>query len=298
MKNILNFGSLNIDKVYAVEHMVRAGETLAAQKMEEFPGGKGLNQSVALSRAGGTVSHAGKIGADGAFLKALLEEAGVNTDFVYCSGGHTGQATIQVDANGQNCILLYHGTNYELTEADMDNALSHFQKGDLLVLQNEINDLPLLIDKAFAQGMEIALNPSPIGPELAHCKLEKVTWFLLNEIEGFELTGEREPEKITGQLLQRYPTAKIVLTLGKDGVFYRDAEQTCTHGTYRVPVVDTTAAGDTFTGFFLCRVAAGDSVSAALKIASVASSIAVSRNGAAVSIPTLAEVMQSALIEE
>lgn len=297
MKNILNFGSLNIDKVYAVEHMVRAGETLAAQKMEEFPGGKGLNQSVALSRAGGTVSHAGKIGADGVFLKTLLEEAGVNTDFVYCSDGHTGQATIQVDANGQNCILLYHGTNYELTAADMDNALSHFHKGDLLVLQNEINNLPLLIDKAFAQGMEIALNPSPIGPELADCKLEKVTWFLLNEIEGLELTGEREPEKITGQLLQRYPGAKIVLTLGKHGVFYRDAEQTCTHGTYRVPVVDTTAAGDTFTGFFLCRVAAGDSVSDALRIASVASSIAVSRNGAAVSIPTLAEVMQSTLTQ-
>lgn len=298
MKKILNFGSLNIDKVFSVEHIVRPGETLAAQSLEIFPGGKGLNQSVALARAGGRVHHAGKIGEDGLFLKELLDNARVNTQKISQTPGQSGQALIQVDRAGQNCILLYHGANFEITKQDVDAVLADFGEGDLLVLQNEISCLPYILTQARATGMEIALNPSPIGPELTACDLGGVCWLLLNEVEGFELTGEKEPGKITDALLARYPDAKIVLTLGKEGVVYRDARQELRHGVYQVPVVDTTAAGDTFTGFFLSRVMEGDDVAQALKIASVASSIAVSRKGAAVSIPTLREVLDSELMKE
>lgn len=298
MKNILNFGSLNIDKRFAVDHIVRPGETLAAASLELFPGGKGLNQSVALAKAGGKVYHAGKIGMDGQFLLDTLEQAGVNTDFVARSQGQTGQALIQVDSSGQNCILLYHGANFELTEEDISRVLGHFGEGDLLVLQNEINHLDTLIEEGRGRKMEIAFNPSPIGPEIARLDLSAVTWFLLNEIEGYELTGQRDPQAITDTLLEKYPQARIVLTLGKQGVVYRDAKQTFKHGIYKVPVVDTTAAGDTFTGFFLCAAASGEPIPQALKMASLASSIAVSRIGAAVSIPTLEEVQQCKLEEE
>lgn len=298
MKQILNFGSLNIDKRFSVDHILRPGETLASQSLEIFPGGKGLNQSVALARAGGEVFHAGKIGADGGFLLDTLAQAGVHTALVERTDGQSGQALIQVDTAGQNCILLYHGTNFEITEADIDRVLQGFGRGDLIVLQNEINLLEKIIEKARARGLEIALNPSPIGPELASCDLGGVSWFLLNEVEGFELTGENDPDRIAETLIARYPSARIVLTLGKDGVLYRDARDRFRHGIYKVPVVDTTAAGDTFTGFFLCRALAGDSVPRALQVASVASSIAVSRRGAAVSIPTLAEVLHSPLMAE
>lgn len=296
MKKILNYGSLNIDKTFSVDHILRPGETLAAHSLELFPGGKGLNQSVALARAEGRVYHAGKIGADGAFLMDVLRDAGVHTEYIGKTEGQTGQALIQVDSTGQNCIMLYHGANYENAESDFDEILSQFDAGDLLVMQNEINSIDVLMEKAASRGMEIAFNPSPIGPEIAACDLRLVSWFLLNEVEGHELTGETDPQKITDILLERYPKARIVLTLGKDGVVYRDAQKTVKHGIYKVPVVDTTAAGDTFTGFFLATTAAGEPVERALKLASVASSIAVSRKGAAVSIPTLREVLDSALM--
>lgn len=297
MKQILNFGSLNIDKRFCVEHIVRPGETLASKSLDIFPGGKGLNQSVALARAGGEVYHAGKVGQDGQFLLDTLAQAGVDTRYVEQTGGQSGQAIIQVDHAGQNCILLFPGTNFEITEAEIDQVLQNFERGDLIVLQNEINLLQMIMVKAGERGLEIALNPSPIGPELARCDLSSVCWFLLNEVEGFELTGENEPEKITQKLLEDYPSARIVLTLGKDGVLYQDKNACFRHGIYKVPVVDTTAAGDTFTGFFLCRVMAGDTIPRALQVASVASSIAVSHKGAAVSIPTLTEVLNSPLLK-
>lgn len=298
MKKILNFGSLNIDKRFAVDHIVGPGETLAAEQLTLFPGGKGLNQSVAFARAGGQVYHAGKIGADGQFLLDTLQNAGVDTTYVAKTDGQTGQALIQVDRAGQNCILLYHGANFEITEEEICNALAHFGEGDLLVLQNEINGLNALMEQGRRRKMEIAFNPSPIGPEIEALDLSAVTWFLLNEIEGFALTGEKVPQAIADALLQKYPQAKIVLTLGEQGVIYRDATQTCAHQAYPVPVVDTTAAGDTFTGYFLCMAAAGEPIPQALKLASIASSIAVSRKGAAVSIPALEEVRQRKQEEE
>ncbi|MEG0876794.1 MAG: ribokinase, partial [Oscillospiraceae bacterium] len=279
-----------IDKVYSVPHFVRPGETLSATAVKAFPGGKGLNQSLALKLAGGKVYHAGKIGPDGAWLAELLFKQGVDTSFIDRSGEATGTAVIQVDKSGQNCILLYGGANYEITDEWIDKTLENFGTGDLLVLQNEICGLPHIISRAAERGITIALNPSPIDDKLIHAGLDKITYFLLNEIEGEALSGKTDPVEICDVLLSRYPKAKIVLTLGRRGVYYRDAQTAASHGIYSVPVVDTTAAGDTFTGFFLSSVSNGCEINEALRLASVASSLAVSRNGAASSVPTLEEV--------
>lgn len=290
MSKILNYGSLNIDLVYSVDHFVKAGETLSANSVNIFPGGKGLNQSVALSHAGGEVYHAGKVGSDGLWLKELLREHGVNTNFVLENAMSSGTAIIQVIPKGQNCILINHGANGEITEEEIDETLSHFNKGDLLVLQNEINYLDKIISKAYAKGMTIALNPSPIDDGILNVGLDKITYFLLNEIEGEAITGESEPDKICKKLLEKFPNGKIVLTLGEKGVIYADSEKRASNKAYRVKAVDTTAAGDTFTGFFLSLVMNGETVEYALKNASKASAIAVSRQGAAKSVPTLDEV--------
>ena len=292
MKKILNFGSLNIDHVYSVDHFVSPGETLGALKYEIFPGGKGLNQSIAMAQAGGEVYHAGKVGSDGLFLVELMGEKGVHTELLDTGGSVSGHAIIQVDVSGQNCILLHGGANQEMDTAYIDSALEQFQTGDLLVLQNEINDVDIIMNKAYEKGLDIALNPSPINDKLKQYPLEKVRWLLLNEIEGYELTGETDPDHICAELLSAYPQAGIVLTLGEAGVIYRDAEECHRHGIYKVSAVDTTAAGDTFTGFFLSELAKGSSTPDALRIATLAASIAVSRKGAASSIPSLKEVMQ------
>lgn len=285
---ILNFGSLNLDKVYTVPHFLRPGETLAADEVETFCGGKGLNQSVALARAGGNVFHAGCVGAaDGEMLLDCLQENGVDISLVrQLEDVSTGHAIIQVDATGENCILLFGGTNQAITRQQIDETLALFAPGDMLVLQNEISELGYLITTAAEKGMVIALNPSPMTEMLTRLPLDKVTYFLLNEGEAADLCGgECNEEKCLEELLRRYPESRIVLTLGSKGSVYRDKEQTIQQGTYPVQVVDTTAAGDTFTGFFLAGIAAGESVEQAMDEASRASSIAIGRRGAAPSIP-------------
>ncbi len=292
MPKILVFGSLNIDDVYTVEHFVRPGETIHPLQYQSFPGGKGLNQCVAFVRAGAQTYLAGKIGEDGQLLTRFLQEAGVDSQYVLPSECRTGRATIQVDAQGQNSIILYQGANADISEEDINEILSAFEAGDILVTQNETNATAMLIEKAFQAGLQVAFNPSPIDASIQSCDLSKVTWLFINEIEGEELTGQSEPEQISAELLRRYPDLKIILTLGKQGVRYQEQGLVAEHGIYPVPVVDTTAAGDTFTGFFLGSIARGETPQSALQLASAASSIAVSAKGAAISIPALEEVIQ------
>lgn len=288
---VLNFGSLNLDHVYQVDHMVSPGETLASAELNVFCGGKGLNQSIALAKAGAAVYHAGCIGEDGEVLRKTLTEEGVQTDYLKTLPGKTGHAIIQVDKTGQNCILLYGGANRAMTESYIDSVLQHFEKGDILLLQNEINLLDYIIDRAYERGMTIVLNPSPYDENLAACDLNKISIFLINEVEGFQITGESEPDAILAAFSARYPSAKVVLTLGSAGSVYQDAELQHRQEIYKVSAVDTTAAGDTFTGYFIASMLEGADIKECMNLAAKASAIAVTRPGAAPSIPRREEVM-------
>ena len=292
---ILNFGSLNIDNVYQVDHFVRKGETISSKSLTLFSGGKGLNQSVALGRAGAKVWHAGSIGKDGLFLLETLRAAGVNVSCVrVLEEGKTGNAIIQNDAEGDNCILLYGGANQGITREQIDETLSHFSAEDFLVLQNEVNELPYLVQKAHEKGMRIVLNPSPMDEKVFEINLSFVDLFLLNELEAAELTRGTgtEPAKMLALLQRKFPSACFVLTLGPQGAYYVGAKQTIWQEIYPAKVVDTTAAGDTFTGYFLAAILEGKSVKASLDLAAKAAAIAVSRPGAAPSIPKLDEVLE------
>ena len=290
MKKILNYGSLNIDYVYDVDHFVTAGETISATNLTIYCGGKGLNQSIAAAKAGANVYHAGKIGVNGTMLKERLNESNVNTDYITDSDTQNGHAIIQLDPSGQNCILLYAGSNHCITEEDVDNCISHFDEGDYLVLQNEINLISYIMEKATMRGMKIVFNPSPITEELMEYPLHLVSLFVLNEIEGKALSGEDIPEQILDVLHKKYPNAEILLTLGSKGAIYYDGKQKISHGIYRTSVVDTTAAGDTLTGYFVAGISSGKDTASALAQASLASAIAISRQGAAPSIPDINEV--------
>lgn len=292
---ILNIGSVNIDKVYSVPHFAAAGETLTAAHMDTFPGGKGLNQSVALARAGAEVYAAGAVGADGQFLKELLKESGANVEYLQQREDvPTGHAIIQLDPSGQNSIIISAGANGVLDQAYIDDVLSHFGPGDLLLTQNETSNGPYAMKKARQQGMKIAFNASPINADLPNYPLELVDWFLINEIEGQTIAGiqETEPEKVLEALTAKFPQAAIVLTLGGDGVLYGKGAERFSHGVFKVPVVDTTGAGDTFCGYFLASLSKGLSPQEALHTASMASALAIGTKGAAVSIPTWAQVRE------
>lgn len=292
---ILNFGSLNIDNVYQVDHFVRKGETISSKSLTLFSGGKGLNQSVALGRAGAKVWHAGSIGKDGLFLLETLRTAGVNVSCVrVLEEGKTGNAIIQNDAEGDNCILLYGGANQRIIREQIDETLSHFSAEDFLVLQNEVNELPYLVQKAHEKGMRIVLNPSPMDEKIFEINLSLVDLFVLNDLEAAELTRGTgtEPATMLALLQRKFPSTCFVLTLGPQGAYYADAKQTIWQEIYPAKVVDTTAAGDTFTGYFLAAILEGKSVKASLDLAAKAAAIAVSRPGAAPSIPKLDEVLK------
>ena len=289
MNKILNFGSLNLDIVYTLEHIVRPGETLAADSVENFCGGKGFNQSIALARSGGRVWHAGRLGADGDMLEEALLQNGVDCSFLARTNGRTGNALIQREHSGQNSIMLYGGANREITTEEIDRVLSHFSEGDLLISQNEISHVPYLLDAAWKRGMKLVLNPSPIDGDILRYPLDRVTWLVINEIEGAELSGVTEPGEILDALLARYPGLTVVLTLGGEGAYYADSGRRLFHKALSVPVVDTTAAGDTFLGYLTGALAAGTDPQQALHLATGAAALAVTRAGAYPSIPTREE---------
>lgn len=292
MTKILNFGSLNIDYTYNVPHFVREGETLSSGSLNIYPGGKGLNQSVALSRSGARVWHAGAVGdGDGDFLVDILREAGVHTEWIYHTERKTGHAIIQRDAGGGNCILLYGGANQEITIEMADRALQAFEKDDFLVLQNEISCIGYIMEKAREKGMKLVLNPSPMNEKVLSYPLEYTDYFLLNEVEAEDICGEAgEGRRLLGKMADRFPGARIVLTLGSKGSLYWNGREVIEQCIYPVKTVDTTAAGDTFTGYFIGGLVQGMEERAALELAARAASIAVSRPGASVSIPLREEV--------
>lgn len=287
---IVNYGSMNIDNVYTVDHMARPGETLLATKRSVFCGGKGLNQSIAIAKAGGQVYHAGILGEDGDMLLDALVQNGVNTGYIRRAQGPSSHTVIQVDRTGQNSIIVFGGESMRPTEADIDHILEGFGPDDAVIMQNELYHSPLMMKKAAEKGMCVIFNPSPVNAELAEYPLESVTWFLLNEIEGEALTAQKEPERILDSLEAKYPSASVVLTLGDKGAYCRHGGRTFFQPAFAVKAVDTTAAGDTFTGYFVSGLAAGKPLEQVMRRAARASSIAVGRMGAADSIPLACEV--------
>ena len=290
---ILNLGSLNIEKVYSVAHFVTSGETISSTRMEVFSGGKGLNQSIALAKAGAQVYHAGAVGTDGGALRTQLEEAGVRTQYLQTLDTATGHAIIQLTPEGKNCIIISPGANGEIRKDYIRQLLNNFSEGDLLLLQNEISNVDYAMAEGKQRGLKIAFNASPIDQKLLEYPLELVDYFLVNEIEGAYLAGAEycaDKWAVLDAMARAYPNAAIVLTVGEDGVVFRQGSQVLSHGIYRVKAVDTTAAGDTFCGYFLAGIAEGLPVETCLERASMASAISVSRKGAAPSIPSLEEL--------
>ena len=287
---ILNFGSLNLDHVYRLSHIVKEGETISSQSLEKFCGGKGLNQSIAMCKAGLDVYHAGGVGEDGAMLTDKLSEYGADVTHVRMTDVPTGHAIIQVDDNGQNSIVLFGGANQSQDKAFIDSVLNDFENGDYLVLQNEINNMPYIIENANKQGLFIILNPSPYNSEIEKCDLSKVSMLFINEIEGEQITGKSEPEEIIKEILNHYPDMKTVLTLGADGAVYADKNEYTHQKALGDVVKDTTAAGDTFLGYFIAGMTKNMSAKEALLLASKASAITISKIGAADTIPTFDEI--------
>lgn len=299
LRKILNFGSLNLDYTYHLSHIVREGETISSKALEIHPGGKGLNQSVALAQAGAVVYHAGLVGEDGMWLKKLCKDCGIHGDFIELCDTRTGNAIIQVDEAGNNCIILFPGANHAVSEEMVERVLNRFDKGDILLLQNEINNIDKIMEKAYGKGMRVVLNPSPCDESIMRCNLSQVSLMILNEVEGEQLTGTADGKQIIRRLQERYRDMEIVLTMGKQGAWFADKMHTVFQPAFPVEAVDTTGAGDTFTGFFIREyLIYGKTPQAALKTAAAAAALAVQKWGASSSIPSWCQVEQTIFGED
>jgi len=288
----LVFGSLNIDKVYSLAELPEKGETLACKSYEIHVGGKGLNQAVSLSKSGADVYMAGSIGQDGKFLTDYLSRAGVNTDYVKVADGYTGHAVIEVDSDGQNQMILFAGANRTIDKDYCDRVLESFENGDLVLMQYETSQVEYMLEKAHKKGMKTAFNPSPYVDTLKNFDYSKVDYLILNESEGWNITGESDIDTVVEKLKRKLCGGAVILTLGGDGAIYSDDDITVRVPAFKVDAVDTTGAGDTFTGYCLTGLLDGLNPEEALKTASAASALVVMKTGAAETIPEKEQVAE------
>lgn len=286
----LVFGSLNIDRVYSLPHLPATGEMIRSRGYEIHVGGKGLNQAVALKKAGFDTAIAGLTGADGDFLADYLRGQGVDTSVLGRTEGFSGHAVIMIDPEGRNQMIIYPGANREADENYCDRALACASGGDLILMQYETSCVEYMMRAAKKKGLTVAFNPSPFVPEIKDCPFECVDFLFVNEQEGNLLTGETEPRRITEKLLKLNPAMKILLTLGADGAVYADENDFVFCPAFRVKAQDTTGAGDTFTGYALKELLSGAAPADAIRTASAASAIAVTKKGAAETIPSPRQV--------
>lgn len=288
-----NLGSINIDHVYRVAHFVQPGETLASADLQTLLGGKGANQSLALARAGAKVCHIGCISQSDTWAVDMLKSSGVDVSGIIQIEEASGHAIIQVDDAGENAILLHGGANQALSDTHIAATLDKSKAGDFLLMQNECNGLEQAMCIANDKQMKIAFNPAPMTSSVERLDLTVCDVLIVNEIEAQQLSGASTEEHATKTLLERFPNVQLVLTQGSRGASWYHQGQHEFVAASKVDVVDTTAAGDTFVGYFLAAIDknGGDAL-AGLHKACAASALAVTVAGASSSIPNNESVEQ------
>ncbi|MEY8097566.1 ribokinase [Falsihalocynthiibacter sp. S25ZX9] len=281
---VFNLGSINADHVYSVPHLPLPGETLAATGFSIGLGGKGTNQSVAAARAGSDVFHIGAVGPDGVWAREKLAELGVNVDGVSQIQTPTGHAIINVDANAENAIVLFPGANVSLSESEISRALEAGKAGDTLLLQNETSHQAFAAELAQKKGIRVVYSAAPFSIEAVRAVLPFVSMLAMNEGEAAQLCAA------LGTNIENLPVPETLVTLGSKGAQWHGNGSNLNVESFSVVPVDTTGAGDTFAGYFAAARDQGADVAQALKLASAAAAIKVTRAGAAEAIPARVEV--------
>jgi ribokinase len=286
---IWNLGSINADMVYTLPHLPAPGETLAALDLQQFLGGKGANMSVAAARAGSHVCHIGAVGPDGTWAVDRLLEYGVNTRHVTQIDTPTGHAIIAVDRQAENQIILFPGANRAISSDQLGQALTQAESGDILVLQNETNMQPEAAKMGHDLGLRVCYAAAPFDAAAVQAVLPFLDLLFLNEVEAQQL------QQATGKTPIELGVSDVIITLGAKGARHFSAETGNTQDipAHAVTAVDTTGAGDTFTGYVLSGLDRSLSMPQAMALAARAAALMVTRPGTADVIPDLKEVQDA-----
>ncbi len=279
------FGSINIDHFYSLEHLPAPGETLAASGYRVELGGKGANQSVAAARAGATVRHLGAIGADGDRALAGLIAQGVNCDSVQRVEGPTGHAVIMLDQYGENSIITEAGANRKMALEPVLAALEQADLADILLLQNETAFQPEIAEAAMGRGMEVIYSAAPFEIGAVRAVLPYVNTLVMNAVEAAQLRAALDVP------FEDLPVEAVVITRGAEGASWH-ARGTPDIFVPALPtkVVDSTGAGDCFTGALAASFSMGAAPEDAMLFAAAAAAIQVSRPGTSAAMPLRAEI--------
>ena len=300
-KRILIIGSLNMDMVIEMKAMPKVGETVLGDTLTYVPGGKGANQTYAAGKIGGNVTMLGCVGDDsiGGILIQNLAASGANTSAIRrVDGKPTGTAVIYVNEEGNNSIVVVSGANYACDVAYLKEYDHLIAETDYVMLQMEIpyDTVFYAIRRASELGKTVILNPAPapLPEQIPEDIWGKIDYFTPNETELLKLTGQdilsMENVKKGAESLIQKGVKHVLVTLGDKGVFFHDGKNTEVFPARKVEAVDTTAAGDCFSGAFVAGLAEGKSIADAVAMANLASSLAVTRKGAQSSIPTRQEL--------
>lgn len=297
MKNICVIGSLNMDLVVNVDTMPKPGQTIIGSNFKEVPGGKGANQAVAMARLNGNVSMIGKVGEDG-FGQTLinsLKNDKVDTTYIQTAKGATGVALITVDKNAQNYIVVSPGANFEVKEDDIDNNIEAIKNSDIVVLQLEtpLNTIKYALNKAKELNKYTILNPAP-AVKLDDEIIKNVDLLTPNETEleiisGVSIETEEDIQK-AAQIMIEKGVKELIVTLGSKGSLYINKEKSMFKKAYKVEAVDTTAAGDSYTGALAVALSQDKNIEDAMDFASKVGALSVLKEGAQSSLPTLENV--------
>ena len=281
---VFNLGSINIDLVYRVPHFPAPGETLTALDYQRMLGGKGANQSIAVARAGGAVTHIGAAHAEDGWILDEMRTAGVDISGVQTGDTATGHAIVSVSSDGENQIILWPGANHAI---DMDQAIAALAtagSGDWALLQNETCGADDFVAAARASELKIAYSAAPFDAAVTARLLPYTDLLVVNEVEAAALT------KMLDRPAQDIGLPHLVITRGGDGADYHGQAGAFHQPAFPVSPVDTTGAGDCFFGYLLAGLACGEDIGTSLHRASAAAAIQVTHPGAAAAIPTRAAV--------
>lgn len=281
---IWNLGSINVDTVFSLPHMPSPGETLSSTARNVFLGGKGTNMSVAAARASAIVHHIGAVGDDGEWTVDRLMEYGVDTRFIARVDEDTAQAMIMVDPKGENIVILHPGANVAIPQAILQEAMAEAQTGDWLLIQNETNLQRTAATLGKQMGLQVAYAAAPFDADRVKAVLPYLNLLFLNAVEAAQL------EQATGKRPQDLGVRDVIITLGGDGADWFGPEGHRHFDAVPVTPVDTTGAGDTFTGYVLAGLDRGHPMAQAINLATRAAALMVTRHGTADVIPDLKEL--------
>ena len=287
---VIVIGSLNKDIVFEVESIVNEGQTISSKTQSEYIGGKGFNQSVALSYAYPNVYYYCNLNKNDKYIEYQMKKYNFKKDYIQKIEEPTGIAFIQVNKNGENAIVISKNANNCIDFDHVKNILEDFNKDDLVLLQNEINDVEKIIDLCQEKGISVALNPSPVEG-ITMDLVSKVKYLIANLEEFLSITRCTDLEQGIKVFRKGNLDTQLIITLGKEGALYNYKKTVKAIG-IETNAVDTTCAGDTFLGYFLGSLLNGLSVEESLDKANLAASLCIQKKGASNSIPTLNEVIK------